>query len=143
MADLDVVAAIDAVVVERAPDDAAALFEAASARDYAVLESDAEPLCRRAVELGLDDATLPQAVIQLASTLRNLGKVDESVGMLEQHLQQHPSDECTGPISAFLAPALISRGDEREGAFVAVAALAGYLPVYSGSVMGYARKLRA
>ena len=43
MADLDVVAAIDALVAEREPDDAAALFEAASARDYAGLEAEAEP----------------------------------------------------------------------------------------------------
>lgn len=142
MADIDVVAAIDELVAERASDDAAAVFEAASARDYAGLESEAELLYRRALQLGLDDATLPQAVIQLASTLRNLGKIEESVRMLEQLLQQHPGDQWTGPTSAFLALALISRGDERDGAFVALAALAEYLPVYSSSVKSYARKLR-
>ena len=44
MADLDVVAAIDALELERDQDDAAAVIEAASARDYARLESEAEPL---------------------------------------------------------------------------------------------------
>ena len=142
MADIDVVAAIDALVAERAADDASAVFEAASVRDYAGLESEAEPLHRRAIELGLDDATLPQAIIQLASTLRNIGKIEESVGMLQRHLQQHPDDKWTGPTSAFLALALISRGNERDGASVALTALAEYLPVYSGTVRNYARQLR-
>ena len=143
MADLDVVAAIDALVAERDPDEASAVFEAASARDYAGLESEAEPLYRRAIELGLDDATLPRATIQLASTLRNLGKHDESVRILERLLAEHPDDEWTGPGAAFLALALASRGDERDAASVALAALADYLPVYSASVRSYAIELAA
>ncbi|MGV8897009.1 MAG: tetratricopeptide repeat protein [Rhodoglobus sp.] len=138
MAELDVVSAMDALVAEQAPDDASAVFEAASARDYAGLEAEAEPLYRRAIELGLDAATLPRAVIQLASTLRNLGRPDESIRMLEQQLHDHPADEWTGPSAAFLALALASRGDERDAASVALAALADYLPVYSASVRGYA-----
>jgi len=143
MPDGDVVAAIDALVAERDPDDAVAIFEAASARDYADLEVEAEPLYRRAIELGLDETILPRATIQLASTLRNLGKVGESVRMLEQHLHEHPADEWTGPGAAFLALALASRGDERDAASVALAALADYLPVYSASVRNYAIELAA
>jgi len=138
MPDLDVVAAIDALVAEREPDDAEALFESASARDYAGLEAEAEPLYRQAIDAGLNEATLPRAVIQLASTLRNLGQIEESIELLEEHLAQHPSDEWTGPGAAFLALALASRGDERDAASVALAALADYLPVYSASVRGYA-----
>lgn len=141
LADLDVVAAIDSLVAERDPDDARAVFEAASARDYAGLEPQAEPLYRRALELGLDEATRPRAVIQLASTLRNLGKPGEAVRMLEQQLHEHPDDEWTGPSAAFLALALASRGDDRDAASVALAALAGYLPIYSGSVRSYAIEL--
>jgi tetratricopeptide (TPR) repeat protein len=143
MADLDVVAAIDALVAERDPDDADALFEAASARDYAGLEAEAEPLYRRAIEQGLDAVTLPRATIQLASTLRNLGRPNESIRLLEDLLQEHPSDEWTGPAAAFLALALASRGDERDAASVALAALADYLPVYSASVRSYAIELAA
>ena len=55
MADEDVVAAIDALVAERPADDAAALFEAASARDYADREAEAEALYRRAIDAGLDE----------------------------------------------------------------------------------------
>ena len=45
----DVIAAIDELVAEKPADDAAAVFEAASVRDYAGLESEAEPLYRRAL----------------------------------------------------------------------------------------------
>ena len=143
MADVDMVAAIDALVLERDQDDAAAVFEAASARDYAGLESEAEPLYRRAIELGLDEETLPRAVIQLASTLRNLDRSSEGIRLLEDLLHEHPADEWTGPAAAFLALCLVSRGDERDAASVALAALADYLPVYSGSVRSYAIELAA
>ena len=43
----------------------------------------------------------------------------------------------------FLALALASRGDERDAASVALAALADYLPVYSASVRSYAIELAA
>ena len=141
MADHDVVAAIDSLVAERHADDPLAVFEAASARDYADLESEAEPLYRRAIELGLDAATLPRAQIQLASTLRNLGQVSESVRILEGVLAEHPSDEWTSAAAAFLALALASRGDDRDAAAVALAALADHLPVYSASVRAYAIEL--
>jgi tetratricopeptide (TPR) repeat protein len=141
LADLDVVAAIDELVAERDPSDARALFEAAGARDYAGLEAEAEPLYRRALEGQLDDHLIPRAVIQFASTLRNLGKVDEAISLLERQLHAHPSDEWTGPSAAFLALCLMSRGEERHAAAVALAALADYLPVYANSVRGYAVEL--
>lgn len=143
MPDLDVVSAIDELVAEREADDPAALFEAASARDYAGLESEAEPLYRSAIDGGLDERIRPRAVIQLASTLRNLGQVEESVRLLEGLLHEHPGDEWTGPGAAFLALSLASRGDERDAASVALAALADYLPVYGNSVRQYAAELAA
>ncbi|MBH0023831.1 tetratricopeptide repeat protein [Salinibacterium sp. SWN248] len=143
MAEGDVVAAIDELVAERAPDDAEALFEAAGARDYAGRETEAEPLYRSALNNGLDAALRPRAVIQLASTLRNLGRVDESIALLEQQLHEHPDDEWTGPTAAFLALALTTRGDPTLGASVALMALANYLPIYQRSVRGYAAELVA
>lgn len=143
MAEHDVVSAIDELVAERDPDDAEALFEAAGARDYAGLEAEAEPLYRRAIENGLDAALIPRATIQLASTLRNLNRVDESIALLEQQLHEHPDDEWTGPTAAFLSLALTSRGDPTQGAAVALMALASYLPLYQRSVRGYAAELLA
>ena len=141
VADLDLVAAIDALVAERPADDAVAVFEAACVRDSTGLESEAEPLYRRALELGLDETRTVRATIQLASTIRNLGKVDESIALLERQLVTHPADQWTGPTAAFLALALASRGSEREAASVALTALADYLPIYQRSVRGYAAEL--
>ncbi len=143
MAEGDVVDAIDELVAERDHNDPEALFEAAGARDYAGLETEAEPLYRRALENGLDAALRPRAIIQLASTLRNLGQLDESIALLEQQLHEHPDDEWTGPTAAFLALALTSRGDPTLGASVALMALANYLPIYQRSVRGYAAELVA
>lgn len=141
LAEDDVVAAIDALVAERAADDPVALYEAASARDFAGREAEAEPLYRRALEAGLDEDRAVRTTIQLASTLRNLGHADESVQLLEDLLHEHPADEWTGPAAAFLALALVSRGDERDAAAVALTALADVLPVYGRSVRAYAAEL--
>src|SRR5690606_20635266 len=81
LTDEEVVARIDAVAAERPDGDARALFERAGARDSAGLEADAEPLYRAALEAGLDEEHRAQAVIQLASTVRNLGRTDESIRM--------------------------------------------------------------
>ncbi|TQO21010.1 tetratricopeptide repeat protein [Rhodoglobus vestalii] len=143
MADGDLVNAIDELAGERNSNDAEALFEAAGARDYAGREAEAEPLYRRALENGLDSSRRPQAVIQLASTLRNLGRIDESIAMLEQQLHEHPDDEWTGPSAAFLALALVSRGDTTQAAAVALMALADYLPIFQRSVRGYVAELVA
>jgi len=141
MSDDEVLAAIDALVAEKPVTDAAATFEAASARDFLGLEPEAAPLYRRALELGLDDRRRPQAIIQLASTLRNLGQLDESVSLLEAQLAVHPDDRWAGPAKAFLALALVSRGDERRASSVALDALGAYLPAYGSSVRAYAAEL--
>jgi hypothetical protein len=141
LADSDVVAAIDALVAERAVDDPVALYEAASARDFAGRETEAEPLYRRALEAGLDEDRAIRTTIQLASTLRNLGRPADAVDLLDALLHEHPADEWTGPAAAFLALALVSRGDERDAAAVALTALADVLPVYGRSVRAYATEL--
>jgi tetratricopeptide (TPR) repeat protein len=142
LSDAAVLERIDELVAERGDTDAAALFEAASVRDYLGREADAEPLYRRAIELGLDGERRPQATIQLASTLRNLGRADEAVELLSELLVEHEADEWTAPGAAFLALALASAGREREAASVALVALADSLPVYSDAVLRYALRLR-
>jgi hypothetical protein len=140
--DESVLVAIDALVAERGADDAAALFEAASVRDYLSREAEAEPLYRAAITAGLDAERRPQAVIQLASTLRNLGRPAEAVDLLNDLLAEHASDEWTAPAAAFLALSLASDGRERDAASVALYALADSLPVYSSAVKRYALELR-
>lgn len=139
--DSQVIEAIDALAAERPAGDARAAFEAAGARDSAGLETEAEPLYRTALAGGLDAEHRPQAVIQLASTLRNLGRHDESVQLLEEQLGAEPDGPYAGATSAFLALALVSAGEPQRATAVALRALVPHLPRYHRSVGAYADEL--
>ncbi|WP_424935927.1 MULTISPECIES: tetratricopeptide repeat protein [Bacteria] len=131
---------IDALASERAADDAVALFERASARDSAGREGDAEVLYRRALTRGLEGRRRSEARIQLASTLRNLGQIEESLRILDE---ERRGGELADAAAAFYALALASSGDPASAASVALETLAPHLPQYTRSVAAYARELRA
>ena len=141
LSDDAVLDAIDELVVERGREDAAALFEAASVRDYLGRESEAEPFYRRALELGLEEARHPQAIIQLASTLRNLGRAEEAVTLLRGWIVRHPDHPLADAGRAFLSLALLSAGHDREAALVALRTLAPTLPQYASTISEYAEQL--
>ncbi|WP_404312839.1 tetratricopeptide repeat protein [Agrococcus terreus] len=128
-------------LAERAPHLAVGLFELAGAHDAAGREAEADGFYRAAAEAGLaeaDPAREAQRVIQHASTLRNLGRLDEAIGML-QAAAPHPS---TGAArEAFLALALHSAGRHDEALRLALEALAPTLPLYRRSVLAYAEDL--
>jgi tetratricopeptide (TPR) repeat protein len=132
------IALIDRLAAERPDGDARALFERAGAQDAAGREAEAEPLYRAALDAGLDDEHRPQAVIQLASTLRNLDRADEAVRMLRAEVDREPASPLRDEAAAFLALALVSAGDAQEAASVALAALATHLSLYRRSVASYA-----
>jgi hypothetical protein len=129
------------IVSELPVDDARGQYELASVFDSVGLEDRAEAHYRRAFELGLDGDRAVQATIQCASTLRILDRTDEGERMLRELSEQHPDDEWSSPIAAFHALALVSLGREREGAALALTALARHLPMYSHSVSAYASEL--
>ncbi|MCC4250544.1 MULTISPECIES: tetratricopeptide repeat protein [Microbacterium] len=132
---------IDVLASERPDDDAVALFERAGARDSAGLEGEAEVLYRRALEIGLDDHRRTRATIQLASTIRNLGKVDEALTLLRGEYEREPRGPLHDAVAAFYALALVSSGDAERAASIALQALAPHLPRYTRSVTGYAREI--
>ena len=134
---------IDRLAAERPDGDARALFERAGARDAAGREGEAEPLYRAALEAGLDDEHRAQAVIQLASTLRNLDRTDEAIRMLRAELDRDPVSPLRDEAAAFLALCLVSAGDAREAASVALSTLAPHLSLYRRSVASYAAELHA
>ncbi|BDZ56259.1 tetratricopeptide repeat protein [Agromyces marinus] len=136
-----VLAGIDALVSELPPDDPRGWFEAAGARDSAGLESDAEPRYRRALDLGLDGRARIEAHIQLASTVRNLGRPEEALALLDA-VSDEPGD-LVDAIAAFRALALASAGRADAAASVALVALAPHLTQYRRSVDAYARELPA
>jgi hypothetical protein len=133
----DFLAAMDALVAERPLDDPVGLFEHAAAFDSTGHPDRAVGRYRQALDGGLSGPRRRRAVIQLASTLRNLGQADESVALLTAELDAG-SDELDDAVRAFLALALTSVGREREAVSVALTALAPHLKRYNRSLSAYA-----
>jgi tetratricopeptide (TPR) repeat protein len=136
----ETVAAIRALAAER-PDDPVAVFELAGAHDYAGEEAEAEPLYKRALEAGLDEPYHGRAVIQLASTLRNLGRYDEAAAWLKQTFGDDPEHPLNDAASAFMALVLSSQGDDKAATAMALDALSRHLPEYGRAVRFYATEL--
>jgi Tetratrico peptide repeat len=139
------VAAIDALAAER-PDDAAALFERAAARDSTGLEEGAEGYYRAALATGrLDPYRDVRARLQLASTLRILGHLDESERLLVDELEARERRE--GPhvlhdeLRAILAMTWIAQGRSVEAAALVLLALAPHLTRYNRSTAGNALEI--
>ncbi|MEB4616446.1 tetratricopeptide repeat protein [Leucobacter sp. M11] len=128
-------------LAEAAPHPALGAFELGGAYDSAGREAEADAQYAAATQAGLhekDPDRSAQLVIQHASTLRNLGRVDEAITMLRD-APEHPS---TGAAPAvFLALALHSAGRQAEALRVAIEALEPTLPRYRKSVLGYAAEL--
>lgn len=128
-----------ALVAERRADDPRALFELACAHDFVGREAEAVPLYRAAIAGGLDAEHRPFAVIQLASSLRNLGEAAEAVALLEGL----PDDAHAPGRDAFLALALHDAGRPTEALAVALRRLAPALPEYGRAAAAYAEDLAA
>ncbi len=122
---------------EGAPD---GLFERAAAWDSTGRSDLAVPLYRQALDAGLAGERRRRAVVQMASSLRNLGRSQESVTLLTEELAAG-SDHLDDAVKTVLALALTDVGREREAVSVAVEALAAHLPRYQRSMANYARLL--
>ncbi|MEJ7839399.1 MAG: tetratricopeptide repeat protein, partial [Thermomicrobiales bacterium] len=101
---------IETIAAERADDDPAALYELGSVHDSVGSEHDAEPYYRRALAGNLDRRRRPQTIIQLASTLRNLGQLEESAALLTAMSDAGPDPVVGDAGTAFLALVLIDLG---------------------------------
>ncbi|MGW9040527.1 tetratricopeptide repeat protein, partial [Streptomyces sp. NPDC055721] len=131
------------LAAERPAGDAAALFEQGAAHDSTGLPEEAVELYLRALDSGLTGLRRRRAVIQLASSLRNLGRPDRSVELLTAE-RDIPADRLdadeaalSGAVDAFLALALADTGRDREAASLALGALAPLLPRYNRSLTHY------
>jgi tetratricopeptide (TPR) repeat protein len=135
-------ARIEALAAELPADSAAAAFERAAALDSTGHPDAAVPLYRDALAAGLPGIRRRRAVIQLASSLRNLGAVDESLRLLTAE-RGAATDELDDAVRAFQALALTDAGREREAVSIALGALAPHLPRYGRSLTAYAEALGA
>ncbi len=130
-------ALIGNLAAELPPDSGVGIFERASSLDSTGHSDVAVPLYRQALECGLTGERRRRAVIQLASSLRNLGQPGESIALLTTELDAG-SDRLDDAVRAFLALALVDTGREREAVSLALAALAPHLPRYERSLTNYA-----
>ncbi|MFG3252751.1 tetratricopeptide repeat protein [Streptomyces sp. NPDC048172] len=133
-------ALIDGLADELPPGSPVAAFERACAFDSTGHPDRAVPLYREALKGTLPGERRRRAVIQLASSLRNLGQQDESIALLTAELDAG-SDHLDDAVRATLALALTDVGREREAVSLAVGALARHLPRYQRSMANYARLL--
>ena len=133
-------ARIEELAAELPSGSAVAAFERGAAFDSTGHPDRAVPLYREALATGLTGERRRRAVIQMASSIRNLGDPEEAVRLLRAELE-HGHDALEGAVRAFLALALVDVGGEREAASVALSALAEYLPRYNRSLARYAEDL--
>ena len=137
----DTISRIDALAAERGPDDARAEFERGGARDSAGRPAEAVALYRRALALGLDGEHRPQCVIQMASSLRNLGEYDEALAVIRAEEELAPDGPYRDAVSCVHALILASAGRPAEGLSVALLALVPHLPRYHRSMTAYAHEI--
>jgi tetratricopeptide (TPR) repeat protein len=142
----DLILGIDALADERRPDDGRALFERACAQDTAGEEVEAERYYRAALKTrDLDPYRQSRAVIQLASTLRILGRLEESEELLLQELDRHlvagNERALHDEARATLALTYVAQGRAAEAAGLALCTLAPRLSRYNRSIFGNAALL--
>lgn len=132
---------IDALADELPEGDADGLFHRASARDSWGHSDLAVPLYREALDHGgLTGENRRRAVIQMSSSLRNLGEAAAGLAMLEAD-RVHGSDHLDDALDATTALCLASLGREREGLSLVLVALAKHLPRYNRSMANYGKAL--
>lgn len=131
---------IESLAAELSPDSGIGIFERAASLDSTGHSDLAVPLYRRALDRGLTGERRRRAVIQLASSLRNLGQPEQSIALLTTELDAG-SDHLDDAVRAFLALALVDAGREREAVALALVALAPHLPRYQRSLSNYAELL--
>ena len=134
------VSQIESLASELPTGSAVAQFERGSAQDSTGHPDIAIPLYRAALKSGLSGLRRRRATIQLASSMRNLGKAQEAADLLSAELPA-PSDELDGAVQAFLALALVDLGREREAVAHSLIALSRYLPRYNHSLARYANEV--
>lgn len=136
----ELLVALDRILEAHDADEARAAFERAGARDFLGLEEEAIPLYREALDRGLAESERLQCMVQLGSSLRNVGDAQGAVHVLRSARDKAPP-EGKDWVDAFLALALHSTGQTSQALAVALTALAPHLTLYGRAVGSYAEEL--
>jgi cyanophycin synthetase len=116
--------------------DAVTEYELGGEHDSAGREQEAIPHYERALALGLPDELVPRCLLQLASSLRNVGRADDALATFDDASARYPDDAA---LTLFRAFQLADLGRERE-ALVSVLHLAR-TRIDAPEIRRYARSL--
>lgn len=108
-------------VLAEHPDDPAVLYEVGGSYDTDGQEERALGYYRRAMAMGLEGKWLRQCYLQYGSTLRNLGRFDESLTVFDEGIALFPESESLGIFRALTLHAA-GRPGAALGAVLAVIA---------------------
>jgi hypothetical protein len=134
-------AELDALAAELPEGDADAIFHRGSARDSWGHSDLAVPMYARALETGgLTGENRRRAVIQMSSSLRNIGRVEEGLANLLKE-KENGEDHLSDALDCTIALCLSTLGRDREGLSLVLVALAKHLPRYNRSMANYGRAL--
>ena len=92
-------------------DEAEREYELGGEHDSAGREEQAIPHYERALVLGLRESLVPGALLQLGSSLRNVGRNDEAVALFDDAVARFPNHVA---LRLFRAFALATAGRDRE-----------------------------
>jgi tetratricopeptide (TPR) repeat protein len=92
-------------------DEAEREYELGGEHDSAGREEQAIPHYERALALGLREDLVPGALLQLGSSLRNVGRNDEAVALFDDAVARFPNHAA---LRLFRAFALATAGRDRE-----------------------------
>lgn len=135
-------AEVDALAAELPGGDADAVFHRGSARDSWGHSDLAVPLYARALEIGgLTGENRRRAVIQMSSSLRNVGRAEDGLAHLLQEKETGGEDHLSDALDCTIALCLATLGREREALSLVLVALAEHLPRYNRSMANYGRVL--
>ena len=119
------------------------VYEQGGMHDSAGRAEQAIPLYERALELGLPPELVPRALVQLGSSLRNVGRVDDAASLLTEARAKYPQDAAVAVFRAFV---LIDQGRAREAAIDLLELVGTRLDTpelrrYARSIGNYTREL--
>lgn len=134
----ETLAAMKRLVDEIDPSDPLGLFEWASVHDFLGFETKAIPIYQQALDSGLAGLTREKALIQLSSSLRNVGKPDEAAEIIESTTF---SAETATAAKAFLALAHFDSGKRSEALSLALLEFYPAGGLYERSIKLYATNL--